>query len=425
MAVPGTRPKDGQAYGDVRAPLSLDKLQPFLEKNVDGFAGPITVKQFGFGQSNPTYLLQTPAKSYVLRRAPLGPLLSKTAHRVDREFLVLEALNKFNARLPKDTPPERFVPVPQVYALCMDPEVAGSPFYIMEFLKGRIFTDVQIPDLPEEERFACWRSAVQSLALLGSIPVSALGLPASFAPDPIKKPYFPRQVVGMHRVSDAQSQAPVPGNPGGILGPVWGADELWPYYEQGSKAVSAAEVQHGASLVHGDYKLDNLVFHPTEPRVIGILDWELCTLGSPLADLGNMLIPFSFPPVSDADKAELTKNNKTSGTSNLVLGLKGLSSAQTGVPTSDVLEQWWVAGMNEGYLWHAPIPAPRQWPNRRFEWVRSWMLFRLAVIAQGIAARAALGQASSASASVDRAPFDFFGKMAYQARGEPEVTAKL
>lgn len=90
----------------------------------------------------------------MLRRAPLGPLLSKTAHRVDREFLMLEALNKFNERLPKDTPPERIVPVPQVYALCMDPAVAGSPFYIMEFLKGRIFTDVQIPDLPKEERFA-------------------------------------------------------------------------------------------------------------------------------------------------------------------------------------------------------------------------------------------------------------------------------
>lgn len=285
-----------------------------------------------------------------------------------------------------------------------------------------------------------WRSAVQALALLGSIPVSALGLPASFAPDPIKKPYFPRQVVGMHRVSDAQSKAPVPTNPGGILGDVIHADELWPYYEQGSKTVSAAEVKHGASLVHGDYKLDNLVFHPTEPRVIGILDWELCTLGSPLADLGNMLIPFSFEPVSDKDRAELTKNS--SGTSNLVLGLKGLPSSVTGIPTSDVLEQWWVGGMNEGYLWHAseanrsrealagripgPVPAPRQWPTQRFEWVRSWMLFRLAIIAQGIAARAALGQASSAHASPDRAPFDFFGKMAYQAKGQPEVTvAKL
>ncbi|KAL1406569.1 hypothetical protein Q8F55_008275 [Vanrija albida] len=439
MAV-GTPMKDGQAYGDVRAPLSLEKLQPFLEKNVKGFAGPITVKQFGFGQSNPTYLLQTPNKSYVLRRAPLGPLLSKTAHRVDREFLMLEALNKFNERLPADTPPERRVPVPQVYALCMDPEVAGSPFYVMEFLKGRIFTDVQIPDLPQEERFACWRSAVQTLALLGSIPVSALALPASFAPDPLKKPYFPRQVVGMHRVSDAQSQAPVPENPGGILGDVYKADELWPYYEQGSKAVSAAEVKHGGSLVHGDYKLDNLVFHPTEPRVIGILDWELCTLGSPLADLGNLLIPFSVPPVSDEDKAALTKNGK-GGTSNLALGLKGLSSSVTGVPTGDVLEQWWVAGMNEGYLWHAseanrerearagripgPVPAPRQWPTQRFEWVRSWMLFRLAIIAQGIAARAALGQASSANASPDRAPFDFFAKMAYLAKGEPEVVAKL
>lgn len=113
---------------------------------------PLTPFLSQFGQSNPTYFLQTPSRNYVLRRAPIGKLLSKTAHRVDREYIILEAFNKFNATLPADAQ-DRKVPVPQVYTLCMDPSVADAPFYVMEFIKGRIFTDIEVPDLSEKDRY--------------------------------------------------------------------------------------------------------------------------------------------------------------------------------------------------------------------------------------------------------------------------------
>lgn len=344
-------------------------------------------------------------------------MLSSTAHRVDREFQILEAINKYNSKLP-DSAAARRVPVPQVYALCMDAEVAGAPFYVMEYVKGRIFTDDRLPHLPQEERFAIWRAAIETLALLATVPVKDLDLPG-FAADPLKKPYFPRQVNSMMRVSAAQSKAPVPSYPGGILGDIWGTQELRPYYESGSKIVAQAEFVHGASVVHGDYKLDNMIFHPTEARVIGILDWELCTLGSPLADLGNCLLPFSFP------STELSRKLTSGGGSgsSRMQGLKGVPSSVTGIPQCEQLEKWWVDAMNEGYDWHAKhgnnITAsgkpPQHWsyPIPGMEWVRSWMAFRLGIIMQGIAARAATGQASSASALPKRDSADFFGHMAY------------
>ncbi|BEI84031.1 hypothetical protein CcaverHIS002_0406350 [Cutaneotrichosporon cavernicola] len=426
---------DGTVVGALRAPLDLSKLVPYLEQNVDGFQGPVEPKQFGFGQSNPTYLLETPSKKYVLRRAPLGKLLSKTAHRVDREFVILNALNQYNARLPPQS--ARRVPVPEVYALCMDPEVAGAPFYLMEFIKGRIFTDVRMQSLPREERDACWHAAIATLAKLATVPIADLQLDKSFAADPLAKPYFPRQVKSLMKVSDAQSATPVKQNGGKPLGDIEHAQDLRHYFEKGAQVVARAETMHGASVVHGDYKIDNVIFHPTEPRVIGILDWELCTLGSPLADLGNVLMPFSFTPVTRGDLDRL--GLKPDGLTNLMIGLKGLPSSETGIPQVSQLERWWVDEMNAGYKWHAAhspsmkgkasSPAPWSYPIAGLEWVRAWMLWRLAIIAQGIAARAALGQASSATASPSRERFDFFGRMAYRAMVDgdkaEDISAKL
>ncbi|ORX37802.1 kinase-like domain-containing protein [Kockovaella imperatae] len=417
--------KVGQQVGEVRSALPLDKLVPYLEKNVDGWKGPLEVKQFKFGQSNPTYLLLTPSKSYVLRRQPSGPLLSKTAHRIDREYLILSSLSRYNCSLSSSDREDHGIPIPEVHCLCMDPEVIGAGFYVMDFVKGRIFQDVRMHHLSAKERRDCFRSAVETLTRLSSIPLDRLDLPNPFAPDPVKKPYFSRNVNSLLRVSEAQSRAKSK-ETGKEIGEIWGTSKLRPWFEHGAQKIAQEETRLGvAGVVHGDYKLDNLIFHPTKPKVIGILDWELCTLGSPLADLANLLLPFSFAPVSDSALKQMlgTRSDAT-----LMLGLKGLSSSQTGLPSRDELESWWVEGMNSERRWHAsPMGnaedcAPQwSWPIQHIDWVRSWTLFKLAIIAQGIAARAALGQASSADAKADsRAVFDFFGKMAWTVRNEVE-----
>jgi aminoglycoside phosphotransferase (APT) family kinase protein len=170
---------DGGGYGAVRSELPLDRLEPYLREHVAGFKGPIEVKQFNvrqrslapvrlwennhetrhntsdeqFGQSNPTYLLISPSHRLVLRRQPSGALLSPTAHRIDREYLILDAINTYNRTL-SDQDTDRKIPVPKVYCLCMDKDVVGAGFYVMEFLEGRIFTDVRMPASNPEERRA-------------------------------------------------------------------------------------------------------------------------------------------------------------------------------------------------------------------------------------------------------------------------------
>ncbi|WVQ74997.1 hypothetical protein IAR50_004605 [Cryptococcus sp. DSM 104548] len=427
-AMIATRPQSGVETGAVRAELPLHRLVPYLEQHIDCFKGPVHVRQFKFGQSNPTYLLKpsSSSQSFVLRRAPSGTLLSSTAHRVDREYTILSALNTYNSQ----ADPSQTVPVPKVYCLCEDKDVVGAAFYVMEYLQGRIFTDVRMRSLEERERWDCWRSAVTTLARLATILLSSLNLPPSFAPPPSKKPYFPRQVKSLLRVSDSQSNAKSK-ETGDTLGPIWGIDEMKPLLEGGAVNIAQREIKHDiGAVVHGDFKIDNLIFHPTEPRVIGILDWELCTLGSPLADLGNLLLPFSFPSITPEQRAILSGGVGEEADLNLLLGLKGLSSEQIGIPDREYLEKHWVAEMKKGYDYHDKPAAIWTWPIDGMAWVRSWMLFRLAIIAQGIAARAMLGQASSADARADSRPvFDFYGHGAWdnmmEAQKETGLKAKL
>jgi aminoglycoside phosphotransferase (APT) family kinase protein len=251
----GTKPVDE------RHRIDEGKLETWLIENVRGYAGPLEVRQFKGGQSNPTYQLVTPNKKYVLRRKPPGKLLP-SAHAVDREYRVITALY-----------PTGF-PVAESYGLCTDDSVIGTMFYVMDNVEGRILWDGQLPDYAPSDRAAIYDAMNKTLAGLHNTDVDAIGMSDFGKPGN----YFSRQIdrwTKQYKLSETQT--------------IPSMDKLIDWLPNN---IPAGET---VSIVHGDYRLDNMVLHATENRVAAVLDWELCTLGDPLADFTYQLMQWIMP----------------------------------------------------------------------------------------------------------------------------------
>ena len=242
--------------------LDLDVVAKYMFGRIDGFSGPLSAEKTPTGQSNPTFILTSSTGKYVLRRKPPGVLL-KSAHAVDREFRVMSAL--------ADTG----VPVPKMHFLCEDEGVIGSMFYLMEHVEARNFVDPRIPDVTPEDRRGMYDAMNAGLAALHSVDVDAVGLSDYGKPGN----YFSRQISrwsGQYRASETDVIPEM--------------DQLIAWLDE-----SIPKGDNKASLVHGDWRIDNLLFAPAKPDLVAILDWELSTLGHPLADLGAQLMQWAMP----------------------------------------------------------------------------------------------------------------------------------
>ena len=338
--------------------FDVTALQAHLAAHLPGFAGPLTVEQFKGGQSNPTYKLLTPGRAYVMRSKP-GPAakLLPSAHAIDREFRVMHALTGSE------------VPVAQMLLLCEDEAVIGRAFYVMEFMDGRVLWDQSLPGLSNAERDAVYDEMNRVIAALHNVDVHAAGL------DGYGKPgnYFDRQIGRWSKQYLAS-----------VTETIDEMDRLIAWLPAHMPAMARDNSQ--VSVVHGDYRLDNLVFHKSEPRVIAVLDWELSTVGHPLADFSYHCMAWHIPP----------------GT---FRGIGGLDHAALGIPS----EQDYVRRYCQRTGRARPEDLAADW-----NFYLAYNLFRLASITQGIAKRVVDGIASSAQARATGASTRPLAQMAWQ-----------
>lgn len=322
---------------EVRAGMEVDvaRLEAWLAGNVEGFRGPLTLRQFRGGQSNPTYLLATPQRSYVLRRKPPGRLLA-SAHAVDREYRVLTALG---ARTD--------VPVARTHALCTDEAVVGSWFYVMEHVAGQVYWDATLPELPRAARRDYYDAAVDALARLHRVDPAAVGL-ADYGR---AGGYLSRQIARWSKQYHEDEAA----------GRVASMDRLIEWLPRNLPATEPPP-----AIVHGDYRLDNLMFAPDAPRVLAILDWELSTIGDPVADFAYYLMKYRMPGLA-------------------LPGLAGRDLDVLGIPTEDDSVAAYCAHTGRDGL-----------PDLDF--YMAFCMFRLAGIFHGIRGRLLRGTAVSARA---------------------------
>ena len=335
-AYTGTKPVAEQHAFDGAA------LERYLSAHLPGFAGPLNIEQFKGGQSNPTYKLVTPSRSYVMRSKP-GPAskLLPSAHAVEREFTVMRALQG------------TAVPVPEMHVLCEDESVIGRAFYVMGFIEGRVLWDQSLPDFDAAGRGAIYDEMNRVIAALHSVDPDAIGLSGFGKPGN----YFERQIGRWTKQYLAS-----------VTEPIEAMERLIEWLPAHVPASARNEAE--ARIVHGDYRLDNLVFHPAEPRVVAVLDWELSTLGHPLADFSYHCMAWHIPPGS-------------------FRGIGGLDHAALGIPDEKQYIRRYCERTGRG----DPQALMADW-----NFYLAYNLFRLAGILQGIAKRVETGTASSAQA---------------------------
>ncbi len=322
--------------GPIREAHRFDeaRLDAWLGAHVDGYTGSLQVRQFKGGQSNPTYWLADRERQYALRKKPPGELL-QSAHAVDREFTVMRALA------------ETDVPTPRMYALCEDDSVIGTSFFVMEFVLGRIFWEAQVAGVRRDERSAIYEELIRVLAAIHNVDLEKTGLTEYGR----HGGYVERQVKRWTKQYLASQTADVEA-----------MDRLVEWLS------ANVPTDDATTLVHGDYRLDNMIFHPTEPRALAVIDWELSTLGHPLSDLAYicMLYDVALPRIG---------------------GLLGVDFDATGIPN----EEAFVARYCE-LTGRSGVPD--------LAYYKAFSLFRLAAIAQGVYKRSLQGNASSETASM-------------------------
>ena len=322
--------------------FDVEALTAWLTPRLPGFHGPVRVEMFKGGQSNPTYKLVAGEQTYVMRSKP-GPVakLLPSAHAIEREFAVMSGLQGTD------------VPVPHMHALCEDESVIGRAFYIMEFMEGRVLWDQALPDMTPSERGAIYDETNRVIAALHKVPYREHGLGQYGKPGN----YFERQIGRWSKQYLASVTQAIPE-----------MDKLIEWLP--THIPKAASTDALTSIVHGDFRLDNLMLHPTEPRAIAVLDWELSTLGHPLADFSYHCMAWHIPP----------------GT---FRGIGGLDHAALGIPS----EAQYIQRYCERTGFATPDELAQDW-----NFYLAYNLFRLAAILQGIAKRVEAGTASSAQA---------------------------
>lgn len=321
------------------AEMSLDaevaptRLEAWLQQNVEGYRGPCTLRKFAFGQSNPTFRISATSAEYVLRRKPLGPLLPK-AHAIEREFRVLRALSGSG------------VPVPHVRAFCEDTSLLGTPFYVMDFVEGRIFYDQLLPNLSRVQRAEIFNAMNSAVAKLHLIDPLAVGLEDYGRTDS----FISRQVSLWTRQYRACEEYRISA-----------MESLMAWLPQNLPS------EQTFRIFHGDLRLDNIIFHPSESRVIAILDWELSTLGDPIADFAYHAMVWRIAP-------------------DIFRGFAGVNLAAIGIPEEVDYVRLYCQRTNRTQLPH-------------WTFYLAFSLFRLAAILQGVSRRAQGGNASAGDAA--------------------------